>query len=131
MKSNFDPETYKVLLPYPNKDLIKKQILEQESQKNLSLPEGYVLSAEHLAGLVKIEYDKLMKAYNEADSAARNQFELDCEEEFGFSKLSPKIKSALHAKAWSDGHSYGYSEVKNQYYDLVELVETVISIYEK
>jgi len=44
-----------------------------------------------------------------------------------FEKFGEELKSAIHQKAWEDGHSAGYYDVVNQYYDLVAIAEIAVN----
>lgn len=50
-------------------------------------------------------------------------FWTDLEEEEGISNLPERIKSALRAQAWEQGHAYGLHEVACHYPDLADLAK--------
>lgn len=55
-------------------------------------------------------------------------FTKDVEEFFPeFDKFSQKVKNKIHQMAWDRGHAYGYYQVFNEYYDLVELANMAVS----
>ena len=41
------------------------------------------------------------------------------------------VFDAIYAKAWKDGHAFGYSEVLSHFSDLVEFVEGILSAVKK
>ena len=64
-----------------------------------------------------------MGPYEKAEEAARAQFEKDMEDKHMRSTWPKELKGKLHSMAWEHGHSHGYGEVDNSYYDLVEIAE--------
>lgn len=62
-----------------------------------------------------------MRSYWAEEARLRAKFEDDLADELGIAD-NPK-RDLLLEKAWSNGHSAGYSEVANIAVDLVELIE--------
>ena len=83
-----------------------------------------------MAGLdaaYKSAKEKVRQAYQKEVAKIRSQFEEDVEVDLGFSHYSEKAKKAIHAKAWEDGHAYGYGEVYNCYPDILEFAEAILN----
>lgn len=116
---SFDEKKYKNTLIYPEKPKPPKELntiasnLTMEELKRL--PELKKKHEEDIEVWLK-EREKYHVEYMRLDAL----FWSDMREEFGFKK-NDKFCEALMAKAWDDGHAYGYSEVYNKLLDLSEL----------
>lgn len=60
------------------------------------------------------------------EARIHDKFLADVEENWGFDKYPVHVRRAIHSAAWERGHSSGYSEVWNCYYDLVAFVDTIL-----
>ena len=49
-------------------------------------------------------------------------FRKDIENEYGIDKLPEEIKNAIYSFASEKRHAYGYSEIANEYSDLMDVV---------
>lgn len=70
---------------------------------------------------LNIKYREERDAYRDKEKELRALFEKDAEAAFGFAHLPERLRKLIHAKAWEDGHAFGYSEVWIQYHELVEI----------
>ena len=66
-------------------------------------------------------YKEHLNQYNEEQKQLNEEFEKDLFEEFGVSD-NPKRYKAL-AYAWDKGHSFGYEEVYNVFWNIVDLIK--------
>lgn len=69
-------------------------------------------------------YKFMMDDYRNEDKRIEDEFRKDIEMEYGIDKLPEEIKSAIHHFAYVKGHAYGYSEIANEYSDLMDLVKS-------
>lgn len=129
MIPQFDQTTYKVLLDYPNRSKIRDALKIKVLAGNIQVPQERLLNVpEFLDELAQAEFTPLLTAYYEAEFAARAQFELDREIEFGMTAWPVKIRSKIHALTWDRGHANGFEEVKSHYDEYVELVQLALTI---
>lgn len=63
--------------------------------------------------------------YNESIAHLEAGWKFWLAEEYAWD-LNQKARDAIYAKAWSDGHSSGYSEVEHHYLELSELVRNAL-----
>lgn len=63
--------------------------------------------------------------YYESITALQAEWKLWLAAEYA-GDLNQKARDAIYAKAWSDGHSSGYSEIEYHYIELAELVRTAL-----
>lgn len=61
-------------------------------------------------------------AHNDENSRLYDEFRRDVAIDAGTDDLPQEVRDALFAKAWDDGHAYGYSEVSICYWSLSQLV---------
>jgi hypothetical protein len=66
-------------------------------------------------------YLEQMKKYGEEKQKLQEEFINDLFEEFGVGDNTKRHKA--FDLAWEKGHASGYSEVYNEFYDLVELIK--------
>jgi hypothetical protein len=66
-------------------------------------------------------YDKAWEDYHAAPNVREEEFIKDLFEEFGVTN-NPK-KELCYSIAYDIGHAYGFSEIYNKFYDLVELIK--------
>jgi hypothetical protein len=119
---DFDPETYQVLAPYPYAGKIKEQIKAEICDGQVKVPPNQILKIEKFIDeLVAKRLVPIKTRYTRAENAARNQFRADMEEYWDFANFPDEVKSKIHYLAWERGHACGYSEVRNQYDEFVEL----------
>lgn len=120
---NYDETRYRNPLPYPT----KVEVLDGLKDRLALVDSTPMTAAAREEAVASIHFDatetlrKLRDAYREKDAELHRLFKNDAEDEFGLADLPTKAKEAIHAKAWADGHSSGYYEVWNQYYDLAEI----------
>lgn len=71
-------------------------------------------------GVTGEERTQLLKAYRTGEAAIRAQFAVDLANEYGFD--NDALDALVFARAWEDGHSYGYQEVERLYSDYVDFL---------
>ena len=81
---------------------------------------------ELLEGEFKSEAKKVRKAYLDEEDRILLAFKVQQVSDFKLDRFSQATQDKLFNLAWELGHSYGYSEVHNHYYDLVDLLETTL-----
>jgi hypothetical protein len=75
----------------------------------------------------KAECKKVKNAYCEEENRILKEFKDQQVLDFNLGRFSKTTQDKLFSLAWEMGHSSGYSEVHDQYYDLVELLETTLT----
>lgn len=125
-------EKYKVTeMEYPVPSLIKEQIQKEIDKLSKKLP--YSVYAEEVRRLNDSYKERLTGAiaeYNVYVGQKHDQFRKDMEEFHNLSIFSEGAVQAIHAKAWENGHSGGFSQVCNSYYDIVEFVKKILTSYD-
>ena len=76
----------------------------------------------------KLTFEEVRNRVNKNgyDITGSEGFQKDVEEVFDFSHFHPEVKSEIHYQAYERGHSGGYGEILNHYFDLVNLVKKVL-----
>lgn len=77
------------------------------------------------AGKTASQHAAERRDYNKAIACLEAEWKLWLAEEYAWD-LNQKARDAIYAKAWSDGHSSGYSEVEHHYLELSELVRSAL-----
>jgi len=67
-----------------------------------------------------------LQVYNKIEQHHIEEMRKEMVEEHGLDRFKPETVAKLHSLTWENGHSSGFSEVKSQYRDLVELLETTL-----
>lgn len=62
----------------------------------------------------------------EENKRIMTKFRKDAEDFFIPNEYSNELKNVIHEKAWEKGHAYGFDEVWNCYYDVMEFVEEIL-----
>lgn len=93
------------------------------------LPEGiYFIGATrtHTSEMItKEQYETMIQEYNEETRRVSQLFDDHLKECFRTAGATEKAVSEAYRIAWDKGHSSGYSEIVNESYDLVELIEAM------
>lgn len=85
----------------------------------------YLAEVDRLDEAFNLANQELRSAYNDEQDRLHKLFIADMEQEHGLAKYSEAIRSHVHSQAWYKGHAYGYHEIANCYYDIMETVEVV------
>lgn len=126
---NYDPETFKVLLKYPDRKAIRWEIECGISEGKIVVPKEKLLDTKSfIETLVENGFRDLRKIYDEAQKEANNAFRASLEEDNGNSSFTQAAKDAIWSKSWQDGHSGGYGDITNHYIANVEFVEEILGI---
>lgn len=119
----YDPDTFKNLYPFPNRETIRQTIQDKILRGKLKLPSDRMLDSKSwIEEQVQAEYRAKRIAYEESEFEATKAWQKHQEKEHGFDTLPETLRQKIHAQVWEDGHSGGYGEMLNRYIDLVPLV---------
>ena len=125
---NFDPETFKVLVEYPNKQKIREQVESEVSTGKMTfLGKDLVNTKPLIDSIVNERAFNMHIKYKSAEAEANQAFRAHLEKEYIGDSLSEGAKSAIWWKSWEDGHAGGYGDVENQYRDNVEFANKLLS----
>ena len=115
-----------VKTPYPRRKDIVREIIAKLDDVPLTKAER-LEKEEEAAKEGELVFKEKLTEYNKEGNNLKEEFWKDCREELGYdSYLTKKGCEILEAKAWSDGHSCGYSDVYNCLCDLSEFVGYII-----
>jgi len=67
-------------------------------------------------------YKFMIDDYRSEDKRIRDEFRKDIENEYGTDTLPEEVRNAIYSFAYEKGHAYGYSEIANEYSDLMDVV---------
>ena len=124
----FNLNKYKVTeMEYPTKQDIVDEVNKLIQQVSQDLPHReYATIIKELNDSIPQRLKEARQKYAELEGQKRELFRNDMEEEFELSRFPLTIISLIHAKAYENGHSSGYSEIRNCYYDIIEFVEQIV-----
>lgn len=122
----YDPNTFKNLYPCPDRSKIRADIENQIKSGELQIPQEFLSDSKAFIDQMVEEEDKKERrswliSQRETDQAWQKFMELD----HGFEDLPEKVKSMIHKHVWERGHSGGYGEMNNLYYDVVWFTKAV------
>ena len=104
---------------------IKKELKKELDETSLTVEQRKAREAE----LSKIAMDKaaeLNRPYNQEKRRLDMEFWADAREELGYcGYLDAKGVELLEAKAYEDGHSYGYPEIYSKLVDLEQFLSEI------
>jgi len=117
----FNATRYKNTLTFYTSADSKRLIDEKVKLINMNLPhQQYLDEVENIksevARFIKDERNK----YSNESARLHELFEQDMVEEFNLLQFPFSIISKIHGVAWEKGHSGGYAEVYNCYFDIVD-----------
>ncbi len=119
----YDPETFKNLYPYPNKNAIFLWFQKQVLEGNLLVPQNRIADSKTwIEEQAQERYRAERIAYNESEEQAKKAWQKHQEIEHEFNHLPEQIKQKFHDLIWSNGHSGGYGEMENMYCDWVPVI---------
>lgn len=118
---NFNKYVNKVKYPYPQD--VEKNLVDA-LDKNLPHNE-YTRLMQEIPVKVKTIVEQNIEEYYKEAARLKTLFHQDVEQELGFSDLPQIVKDKIHEKAYEWGHSYGYSEIFNEYYDILDFVNSI------
>ncbi len=128
----YDPTTFENLYPYPKREAIRDKINNEILDGKTVVPKEYLLDT---SAWIKRKVDEIFNAerkkYDESEGEAVTAWQLEQEEDYGFSKWPQTLKHKIHSYCWEKGHSGGYSDVQCYYSDIVELVGLALDIGKK
>lgn len=123
----FDPETFKVTLEWPDEKALKEDLRERVMAGTLKIPAEYLMDSKKFfddrAHELSREY---RKRHQQAESRANDAWKAKMTEDFDLKRFNERTQAKIHHLAWANGHSDGLSACENQYHDLVELAETFL-----
>lgn len=128
----YDRTTLEVTLPRPKPSgAVAEEVLEAVETGALDIPwdfrtDSKAFMKERVNEIVHACYTRWTEVTTEVNQAERRNMEAEVEEEHNLKRFKPKTIAALHSLAWQQGHSNGLEEVRLQYSDLVELLETTL-----
>lgn len=113
-------------------DYQREFLLELERIDNIPMTRAEYESAKEKAKIIAKEraeaQNLLHRQENELINAA---FRADMEIKYGFFHLPEKARQKIHSMAYERGHAYGFNEIDNCYYDVVELVLDIWTIFQE
>lgn len=126
--NTFNSNKYKVTeMEFPVKQYIVDEVSELIQQVSQDLPhKEYVVIIKKLNDSIPQRLKEARQKYAELEVKKQELFRKDIEEEFELYRFPSTIISLIHSKAYDKGHSGGYSEIRNCYYDIVEFVEQIV-----
>lgn len=118
-----DPNTFKNLYPYPNKETIRKIIQDKILYGELKLPSDRMLDSKAwIEEQIEEEYKTERKLWGESENEAISAWQKHQEAEHGFQTLPETLRQKIHGLVWEMAHSGGFGDMENRYCDLVPLV---------
>ena len=118
-----DPETFENLYPFPDKTNIREQIKLMVELGQISIPKENLSDTKSwIEERVSEHYKKERNLYNESEEQAKKAWQKHQETEHGFSHLPEELKRKIHGQIWEDGHSGGYGDMENMYYDWTPII---------
>jgi hypothetical protein len=118
-----DPDTFKNLYPFPNKDAIFLYFQKQVLEGSLIVPQDRIADSKAwIKEQAQERYRTERIAYNESEEQAKKAYQKHQETEHNFQNLPESLKQKIHYQVWEDGHFGGYGKMENRYIDLVSLV---------
>lgn len=108
----------------------EEELLEQLNNIPLTKA-GYDFALGKIKERVKDLKAQHLQEYRNEESRLNHQFRKDCEVAFGFADFPDEVKDFIHGKAYEEGHAYGFSEIANKYYDLVEFANICKEAFSK
>lgn len=119
----YDPDTFKNLYPFPNREAIRQTIQDKILCGELKLPSDRMLDSKSwIEEQAQAKYRAERITYNESEEQAKKAWQKHQEVEHGFSHLPEHVKQKFHDLIWSRGHSGGYGDMENRYCDWVPII---------
>lgn len=131
-RPGYDLVTLEVTLPRPKPSgEVSEEIIRAVETGELDIPwdfrtDSKAFIKERVSEIVHSYYTRWTEVTTEVNQAERRGMEAEVEAEHDLKRFKPKTITALHSLAWQQGHAHGLEEVRLQYSDLVELLESTL-----
>lgn len=123
----FNATRYKNTLVFYTSADSKRLIDEKVKLINMNLPhQQYLDEVENIKHEVERFIRDERNKYSDESASLHALFEQDMVEEFNLLQFPFSIIRKIHDVAWEKGHSGGYAEVYNCYYDIVDFAEYIM-----
>ncbi len=119
----YDPDTFKNLYPFPDRSKIRQSFEDFCRENPQELPKEFRTNSRvWIDEQTKQTYNHERQLFNESQKEADKAWQKHQEKEHSFENLPESLKQKIHSRIWEDNHSGGYTDMRNQYIDLVPLV---------
>lgn len=118
-----DPDTFKNLYPFPDKNKIRQSFEDFCRENPQELPKEFRTNSRvWIDEQTKEKCNHERKLWGESENEAISAWQKHQEIEHGFETLPETLRRKIHGLVWEMAHSGGFGDMENRYLDLVPLV---------
>ena len=111
-------------IPYPNRDHIKQDLVENVKRTFVGTYNQIQVAIKQAEEDSKTEYNRQSDEQRERVKAVNLEFKEWLFEMYG--NTDNKVNEVVYDEAWDEGHAYGFQEVANKFQNIMNFAERII-----